>query len=426
MLSEVSTLLAASLDYATTLRRVAELAVPLLADHCIIDLVGEDLDRGPIAVAHVNPERARRLDEVVRRHRPPPGAPRHGMPDGRLPPPQLFENVPDALLVRMARDPEHLAALRELGPRSVIVVPLVAHDRPLGGLMLVMAESGRRYGPADLAVAEDLARRAALAVDNARLYRQANEALRVRDDVLAFVSHDLKAPLASMRLHVEMLQDHPLADTRLDGDPVSPRERLARIEALTIKMSRLIGTLVDAARSSVDQDVQLQLRPTDLVALANQAIAEQQYLTDCHTLRLAATTPELIGDWDADRLGRVLDNLLDNAVKYTPEGGVITVEVSSVEDVGGAWAVLRVADQGVGIPPEDLPHVFGRFYRARNVVGRIAGTGVGLAAVRHTVERHGGTIEVNSHEGRGTTFTIRLPLVSSVGTFVSPDRASRL
>ena len=143
----------------------------------------------------------------------------------------------------------------------------------------------------------------------------------------------------------------------------------------------------------------------------SQIATQQQQDSDQHSIRAETSTERLIGAWDAARLERVVQNLLGNAIKYSPEGGEVVVTIARQEDAAGARAVLAVRDQGVGIPPTDRPHVFDRFHRAENVVGRIAGTGIGLASARQIVEQHGGTISVQSALGRGSTFTVRLPLV---------------
>jgi signal transduction histidine kinase len=169
------------------------------------------------------------------------------------------------------------------------------------------------------------------------------------------------------------------------------------------------------------RSLRLRCELCDLVALVQQAAADQQRMTERHRLRVESALPTLVGTWDAARLRRVLDNLLANAVKYSPAGGEVTVSLETADRVptgpqedpmggqGRAWAVLQVRDQGVGIPAADQAHIFERFWRGGNV-GHIAGRGLGLAGVRHIVQQHGGSIDLQSQEGAGSTFTIRLPL----------------
>ena len=175
-------------------------------------------------------------------------------------------------------------------------------------------------------------------------------------------------------------------------------------------MARLVANLLDLAQPEADGPLALARRPTDLVALVRQAVAAQQAGTGRHRLRVESGEAALVGAWDAARLERVLGNLLGNAVKYSPDGGEIAVNVAREVDAAGAWALVSVRDDGLGIPAEDLPRVFERFHRGANVAGRIGGTGIGLAAARQVIEQHGGQVAVTSREGAGTTVTVRLPL----------------
>jgi signal transduction histidine kinase len=186
-----------------------------------------------------------------------------------------------------------------------------------------------------------------------------------------------------------------------------------RIEATVERMTRMIDELLDVARLELGSPLQLHPQWMDLVEVVRRIVAEHQQRTDCHLIRLAAE-PVLFGEWDLARLERVLDNLLGNAVKYSPDGGVITVVVVREEDDTGAWAILSVRDQSVGIPGPDLGHIFERFQRLQNL-GRFSGTGIRLAAIRGIVEQHGGTITVDSREGAGITFSVRLPLFNEPG-----------
>jgi signal transduction histidine kinase len=318
---------------------------------------------------------------------------------------------PEWLANAMRYTPEQRRIAEQLGPQSGMLLPLVARGRTLGLLTLVSAASGRHYDPRDLSLGQELARRCALAIDNARLYaaaqqalREAETAIRVRDDVLATVSHDLKTPLTAVRGTSELLTRRV---RRLASGPETDRllEGLERILRAATRMERMMNELLDAARLQTGEPLVLEREPVDLVTLLREALAEQQLATDRHTLRLDTRLDELIGEWDAQRLRRVLDNLLSNAVKYSPGGGEVVVQLALDQDT----AVLQVSDQGLGIPADDLPHIFERFRRARNATD-IVGTGLGLSGARQLVEQHGGAISVDSQEGHGSTFTVRLPL----------------
>jgi signal transduction histidine kinase len=180
-------------------------------------------------------------------------------------------------------------------------------------------------------------------------------------------------------------------------------------------MIALINELLDVANIQLGRPLDLNPEQTDIVALATEAVREHQQATDQHELVLESAAPRVVGCWDAMRLERVLANLLSNAIKYSPNGGRVTVRIATEKDGAEAWALVTVEDQGIGIPEEDLPFVFDRFHRAHNVARRIAGTGIGLAAVREIVERSGGHVEARSpassdNRGRGTCFLVRLPL----------------
>jgi signal transduction histidine kinase len=285
-----------------------------------------------------------------------------------------------------------------------MIVPLRARGQSLGAISLVAAQSGRRYGTDDLRTAQDLADRAALAIDNARLHREAQEEVRLREQLLEVVAHDLRNPVTAIKANADLLARQASA-----GRLETPRlvDRLNSISTTAVRMSAQIGELLDATRLRAGQPLVLDRQPTDLVALVRRVAAQVQQTTTQHTIRVAAAVPHLVGEWDASRLERVFGNLLGNAVKYTPQGGEIRLEV---DRSGQAEACAAVIDQGIGIPEAEQANIFERYRRASNVLGRFPGEGIGLAGVRQVVEQHGGTISVISRQGEGSTFSVRLPL----------------
>ncbi len=421
-LAEASTVPDASLDYEQTLQSAARLVVPTLADWCVVHIVieeGRSVQR--LTVADGDPAKEKLVRELQHRGLVDADAPagvRKVLSSGQG---VLCPEGPDGLVGEADSDAKHLQLLRLLGFRSAMIVPLVAAGRTLGAITLVSVESGRRYGPADLALAEDFARHAALAIDSARLYREAQQAIRGRDEVLAVASHDLKSPLTFIKGQAQLLQR--LATGAGASQRSSTGEGLARIEAATNKMVRLIDQLLEVARLQMGQSLELERRPTNLVDLARKLAAEHQHTTRGHQIRVQATEPELVGMWDGSQLERVLSNLLANAVKYSPAGGEIMVCVGREADATDGWAVLAITDQGLGIPAGERRRVFERFCRASNVAGQISGHGVGLAGARQIVEQHGGSISVDSREGAGSTFTVRLPLPATPGPADAERRA---
>jgi PAS domain S-box-containing protein len=427
--------LAESLDYRITLQRVADLAVPALADWCVVDVV-EPRGIERVAIAHADPSKIEVAERLQRLYPDDPAA-RQGVPNvirtGRS---ELVAEISDAMLEAAARDPEHLRLMRELQLRSYIVVPLVARGRTLGAVSVVGSTARRRYDAEDLAVAQDLAARAAMALDNARLYDEAREqaeahallnralretiaerdetaarlqeALRTRDEFLAAAAHDLKSPLSTIKIGAQMLVRRVLRDA--SGDPQAVREGLARIDQTATRAAAQVDELLDLARLQMGGPLELERQSLDLVELTRGVLAQHGVASDRHELRLESDEPEIVGDWDEPRLRRVIGNLVDNAIKYSPNGGLVEVRVSREGDE----AMLAVRDHGLGIPAAEMERIFERFQRAANVIGRIKGTGLGLASARHIVEAHQGTIRVESREGEGTTFTVRLPLRSRV------------
>jgi PAS domain S-box-containing protein len=409
-LARASALASTSLDIAAILTGVSSVVVPFLADWCAVDVVQEDGALRRVAAAHVNAAMVALVREL----------PKHLLSESRslsgidrlltTGQAEIVAEVGDHDLVTAARDAKGLTLLRAVGLRSLMRVPLVLSGKTLGAITFALAESGRRYRQADLILAEDLARRVAQALANARLHQEILDAVRVRNELLISVSHDLRNPLANLKGFAQLV----LRDVRQMRTPEAEEMAtwLTRIDATVVKMTALLDELLDLARSQAGQPLDLEYGPTDLVALARQIADVYQQTDERHSIRVETTLEGLTGRWDARRLERVLSNLLSNAIKYSPGGGDIVITLARENVAGRAWGVMTVRDHGVGIPASDLPHVFEPFYRGTNVASRSGGVGVGLASVRQIVEQHGGSIGVTSEEGKGTVFTVRLPVTS--------------
>ena len=249
----------------------------------------------------------------------------------------------------------------------------------------------------------------ALDLSNLRRREVAEEALRLRDEFLATVSHDLQQPPTTIRGQAQLLQRQLQR-----GGPVDVARLMARltsIEATARHMSAQIAGIVDETRLEAGRPLELQCEPVDLVALTRELVAEYGQATDTREIRCDTEVASLTGLFNPVRLRRLLGNLLSNAVKYSPAGCEVSVRLARQDDAARPWAVLAVRDRGVGIPDADLPRLFERGFRAGNVArGSIHGTGLGPIGARMIAEQHGGTIEVASREGEGSTFTVRLPL----------------
>jgi signal transduction histidine kinase len=400
-LAEASITLASSLDYEATTQQVAQLAVPLLADWCVVDLFESDQTMRPIAVTHVNPAKQPLAYALMEHyHSDLPSDYQQGLRAGRS---ITIPEVTDGLLLALAANDEHLRMLREMEVRSYIVVPLLARGQAIGILACAVTESRRRYTPADTALIEDLALRAAQAIDNARLYREAQDAIRVRDQFLSVASHELKGPLTSLLGFAQVLQTcggpAPLPNQRY-------QQSLDVIATQAERLSRMIDLLLDATRIEAGR-ITLDRQIVDLGLLARQVVEEVQPTLDRHTVALHCVDEPVVVVGDELRLEQVLRNLIQNAIRYSPDGGPVTVRVERQGD----RACVAVRDQGLGIPQEALPQLFRRFYRVQRVGARqIGGLGIGLYLAKEIVSLHGGTVEVNSREHEGSTFTVSLPL----------------
>ncbi len=400
-LAEASRILSASLDYTTTLTNITRHTVPYLADWCTMEIVTEEGKIQRLAPTHVDPTKVRLISELHRRYPTPPDAPygyplviRTGQPDFHL-----VRHEED--LVAAARDPDHLRLLLALGYYSYMCLPLVARGRTLGALTLVRAEAERRYTASDQALAQDLAQRAAVAIDNARLFRAAQDAVRLRDEFLSIASHELKTPITSMQLAVQTLQR-----TMQRGQmPTAERltNRLTIVDDQSKRLTRLINELLDISRIGAGR-LELEPAPTDLAALTRHVAEQfQEELAVAHCpLTLHADTP-VVGNWDPARIEQVITNLLTNAMKYG-KGQPIEITVTGTDEA----ARLLVRDEGIGIAAEHLERIFERFERAV-APGRFGGMGLGLYIARQIVTAHGGTVTATSRPGQGSTFIVTLP-----------------
>lgn len=382
------------LEPDATVAGLARLMVPELADGCVLFLRTPGQWLRPQAVMHISPEKEQLMWEVFQRYPPRPDAPagvswvvRTGRSD-------RAEQVTDELLEQEARNEEHLRMLRRLEVASALAVPLMVGEQNLGALLLLVHEHERRFTVSDQVFVEELAGRAALALDNARLFQESQQAL----ELIGVASHDLGNPLSALKLMLERLRR-----VEPSGEPQRVREGLATALRHTQRLGQLLHNLLDLSRLSSGKRT-LDLSRMDLTELVREVVerhGEQAVEAGC-SISLEAER-ELEGWWDRLRLERVVTNLLSNALKF---GRGKPIEVR-LEQTNG-WARLAVRDHGVGIPLEAQQRIFERFEREKSG-GRHAGFGLGLYIVRQLVEAHGGTIRVESTPGQGATFTVELP-----------------
>ena len=404
-LAKVGDTLASSLDYETTLETVANLAVPDIADWCVVHIVDEHGSLQRLAVAHVDPHKLHLAEMLQARYPEPRDAVGGVWQVIRTGQPTMMADIPEPLLVAAARDADHLRLLREIGLTSYICVPLLTRGRATGAITFVSAESRRSYGDEDLRLAQDVASRAALAVENARAYQQANEANRLKDEFLGTLSHELRTPLNAILGYARMLRGGVFAAGAKQDRALEILERNA--QALT----QSVEDVLDVSRIIAGK-LRLNLQDVDLAEVIDDAVGTVLPAADARGVRLQLdldrTTPPVAGD--PERLQQVVWNLLTNAVKFTPPGGAVNVRLT--HDHGKA--TVTVSDTGRGITPAFLPHIFERFRQADSRFSREhGGLGLGLAIAREIVETHGGIIDASSPgEGRGATFSVSLPVVA--------------
>jgi len=401
-LSESSKAFAQSLDYEATLTKIAGLAVPTIADWCVVDLVEDGAIRR-VSVAHADPNKRKLAYELDARYPPAPNSATGIANVMRTRRAELHSDIGEADLVAAARDAEHLRILRELGLHAYIIVPIVTREEVVGTIALVTAESHRRYSEADLAVAEELARRAATAIENAWLYREAKNAVTVRERILAIVSHDLRNQLGVISMGADLVA-RKAAEMRDAADLRKPVETIRRTAD---SMLRLVGDLLDMA-STQSGRFSIEKETLELAPILEEGCESHEPMARVKGVHLK--TDVEIGDMrvlgDRARILQVLGNLAGNAIKFSESGGSVTIRAEARDNE----ALVSVSDTGPGIPREEFENIF-EPYRTVQAQGN-RGTGLGLFIAKGIVERHGGRIWLESEIGRGSTFFFTLPLVS--------------
>ena len=408
-LADASRILGSSLDYAQTLQTVAQLAVPFLADYCIVDLIEEDGSVRRLATAHVDPSKQPLLEEIKEY---PPILDSNNfvaavLRTGRS------ELAPDTsnldVSISSAGRSELMRIVHALGPKSYLCVPLIVNDRVLGSILCVSTNEKRRYGESELAVAEELGRRAAVAVEHARLFQreqearaEAEKANRAKMDFLAMMSYELRTPLNAIAGYAELLElglRGPVTDQQVkDLQSIHRNERhlLALIEEV------LAYAKLDAGRVELDvHDVRVQPAIESVTSIVAPQMSEKGI-----AFELDEIDPSLVVYADLEKLQQIIGNLLSNAIKFTDRGGRISVGANAT----GREVTVRVRDTGVGIPREQQSRVFEPFVRLDGgLTRRSSGTGLGLAVSRELARAMRGELSVTSELGQGAEFVLKLP-----------------
>lgn len=391
--------LASSLDSDEIMSLLATVCVPSLADLSAVDMLEADgrIERVEVAIADsTKSDLAQDLRQFPR------SISERSLVSKALETgdPQLARDVTSAMLGELTQLPEHLRVLTELGLRSYMAVPLIARGKIIGVLLLVMLDSGRLFDHDDLTLAVDLARTASLSVDNARLYRQAQQATRARDDVLGIVSHDLRNPIHTIHMSASFLLETAVAGL----PPTKLAPQLGIIRRSAMRANTLIGDLLDVTRIEAGS-LAVDASPHDAASLLDESMAD---MTAIATEKGVTLDYRWIGEparvlADKGRIAQIVSNLVGNAIKFTPRGGSVSVS----GEFATHNATFVVKDTGAGISAEHMPHLFDRFWQVNKKTRQ--GAGLGLFIAKGIVEAHGGELQVESMLGEGSKFSFTLP-----------------
>jgi signal transduction histidine kinase/CHASE3 domain sensor protein len=400
LLSDASRVLSSTLDYEKTLEAVARLAVGDISDWCTVDLVDSDGAIKQVVVAHADEERVKWARELGKRYPTDYSAPTgvgHVIRSGR---PEIYPEIPDELLAASAQDADHLAILRELRFKSALIVPMIARGRTLGALTLVSSAKGRSYGDADLALATELATRAALAIDNAQLYRSALAASEAKSAFLATMSHELRTPLNAIIGYQSLLRegiDGALNESQLN--------QLARIRASADHLLSLIDEVLTFSRVEAGKEV-LRREDVSIRSIIDEAITMVTPLAELKGLPLRPEGEDVRLYADSGKVRQILLNLLTNSLKFSDSGEIVIRSRFDKDRV-----TVSVIDAGIGIATENLERIFDPFWQVeQRSTRKVGGTGLGLSVSRTLARLMGGDILVESELGKGSTFTLSLPI----------------
>jgi PAS domain S-box-containing protein len=401
LLNEVSEKLASSLDHQLTLQEIAQLIVPAMADYCRIAVLDEQQQIRDIVANHIEPEKIALVRELYEQYKDRVSS-TYGLQKllhtGQ---PELITVVtPEIVAPFIQENPVALPIIHALGLTSYMGIPLIARDKVIGAITFSSTQPQRRYTHEDLAFAQELARRIALTLDNARLYAEAQRAITLRDDFISIASHELRTPVTSLKLYVQVLQKQ-LSSRR--GDESLARS-FAKMDAQLNKLTLLIEDLLNVSRIEHGK-LEFHEDWFDLNGVVKDTVEQIQSTTSKHHMRIEGRVNQLV--WgDKDRIGQVLTNLLTNAVKFSPLADTIIVRLTTAQDA----VVVSVQDFGIGIEKEHLNHIFDRFHRVSDPEEKTyPGLGIGLYVAREIIQRHSGTLTVESEKGKGSLFSFTLP-----------------
>jgi signal transduction histidine kinase len=402
-LEKVSSKLVVSLDHEITLQQIAQLIVPYLADYCRIAIIDKDFHIKEIMVNHKDPTKVSLAEALYDSYKDLPNA-THGIPSllkkGKS---ELITKIDDSKLKKFSSNKKVIAIVKQLGLKSYIGVPLTARGNVIGAMTLSSVQPNRFYTKSDVAYIEEIARRVALTLDNIRLFKEAQDAIALRDDFISVASHELKTPVTSVKIYTQVLKKQ----SEKIHDAVSVRS-LERMDRQLDKLTELIYNLLDIAKIQKGR-LEYSMKTFAFDAMIKESVEMLQNLSPTHEIILKGKTTKKIHG-DEDRLGQVISNLIANAIKYSPNANKVYITLSS----STKEIKVTVQDLGIGVQKEFLEKIFDRFYRVDANKGKtFPGLGLGLYISKEIIERHGGKLWAESESGNGAKFHFTLPVTKS-------------
>lgn len=398
--AEASKILSFSLDYQTTLNNIAQIAIPTFGDWCSVDMLQSDGSIKLVALAHKDPKKvswAKKLREQNPSNINDKQGAALAIKTGKS---QFYPVIDYKALEKTLKNKKSLELAKKLGLKSVMIIPIFSAHSPIGAISFVTDESSRTYTTEDLSMAEELAERASLAIDNARLFRSEERAVAAREEFISIASHELKTPITSIKAFTQILKQKLRG--KVEPDTLKMLDRTeGQIERLITLIRELLDiTKIQAGKLSFSEEY------LDLFRLVTEIVNDFQLINKSHEISLEGSgTYNVLGD--KDRLGQVINNLISNAIKYSPNKKKIVITLTSDKNS----VTVQVQDFGIGIDKASLPRVFERFFRGSNSEsGSLSSLGLGLYISAEIIRRHHGQIWVQSKKGQGSTFFFQLPL----------------
>lgn len=399
-LAEASKILSSSLDYYETLNTTAKLAVPEIADWCAIDILDESGGVRQVAVAHVNPKKVRWAKEL-RKKQPinlndETGVARI-LKSGKS---EIYPVITEEMLKAIIQKKDQLKLALKLGFKSAMIVPIFSKEKPIGAISFITTETRRYYNQADLLMAEELATRASVAIENAKLYKGSQEAITMRDDFISVASHELKTPVTSVKMFTQVLKKH--------SEQIGDKKAVSHLSKMDQQINKLTELIYDLLNVSKIQAGRMTFKE-ELFNFDNavkEVVDILQQSEENHKLIIKGKTGKKVRG-DQERIGQVINNLISNAIKYSPKADKVYIYLKS----NSKNVTVAVKDFGIGMSEEHLERIFERFYRVYDTNDKtFPGLGIGLYISSEIVKRHGGKLWVESGVGKGSTFYFSIPI----------------